>query len=119
MLENWTWAPAELKRISSHSTTGAPLPDDLIAKLIQSRNINQGLFNLRQIFFAKYDMLLHAPAEGAPELSDDEMSRLWCELREKTSLVTIGDEIVGGQSGFAHIAGASAFRLFLRLQGRV
>ncbi|GAA5998615.1 metalloendopeptidase [Rhodotorula paludigena] len=105
MLENWTWTPAELKRISSHSTTGAPLPDDLITKLIQSRNINQGLFNLRQIFFAKYDMLLHAPAEGAPELSDDEMSRLWCELREKTSLVTIGDEIVGGQSGFAHIAG--------------
>jgi Zn-dependent oligopeptidase len=51
---------------------------------------------------AKYDMLLHTSAHS---LSADEMSRLWCSLREETSLVSIGEEIVGGQSGFAHIAG--------------
>lgn len=38
-------------------------------------------------------------------LLPDEMSKLWCDLRKETSLVTIGDEVVGGQSGFAHIAG--------------
>lgn len=49
-------------------------------------------------------MLLHTSAHS---LTVDEMSKLWCDLREKTSLVSIGDdgEVVGGQSGFAHIAG--------------
>lgn len=46
-------------------------------------------------------------------LSPDEMSKLWCDLREETSLVTIGDEVVGGQSGFAHIAGAFSLILCL------
>lgn len=103
MLENWTWTPSVLKRISSHATRkGEVLPDALIDKLIQSRNVNQGLFNLRQLFFAKYDMALHTDKHA---LTTDEMSKLWCDLREETSLVTIGNEVVGGQSGFAHIAG--------------
>lgn len=51
-------------------------------------------------------MALHTDKYG---LSPDEMSKLWCDLREETSLVTIGDEVVGGQSGFAHIAGAFSF----------
>lgn len=55
------------------------------------------------VIFAQYDMALHTDKYN---LSPDEMSKLWCDLREETSLVTIGDEVVGGQSGFAHIAGA-------------
>lgn len=43
-------------------------------------------------------------------LSADEMSKLWCDLREETSLVTIGNQVVGGQSGFAHITGMSPLR---------
>ncbi|GAA5852314.1 hypothetical protein JCM8547_006734 [Rhodosporidiobolus lusitaniae] len=102
MLEHWTWTRNELRRISSHIETGKPLPDELIEKLIESKKLNQGLFNLRQLFFGKYDMLLHTTHH---DLSADEMSKLWCSLREETSLVTIGDDVVGGQSGFAHIAG--------------
>ncbi|GAA5981288.1 hypothetical protein JCM11641_005633 [Rhodosporidiobolus odoratus] len=102
MLENWGWTREQLKSLSSHEKTGEQLPDDLIEKLIASRKINQGLFNLRQLFFGKYDMLLHTTKH---DLSADEMSKLWCDLREKTSLVTIGKDVVGGQSGFAHIAG--------------
>ncbi|GAA5832971.1 hypothetical protein JCM11251_006468, partial [Rhodosporidiobolus azoricus] len=103
MLENWCWTPAQLKYISSHYERNEPLPDHLIEKIIESRKINQGLFNLRQLFFGKYDMLLHTSKH---DLSAEEMSALWCSLREKTSLVTIGkDQVVGGQSGFAHIAG--------------
>lgn len=52
----------------------------------------------------QYDMALHTDKYN---LSPDEMSKLWCDLREQTSLVTIGDQVVGGQSGFAHIAGQS------------
>ncbi|KAJ8293989.1 Thimet oligopeptidase [Rhodotorula toruloides] len=102
MLENWCWEPHVLRMISSHYETGKSLPQDLIDKLIKSRTVGQGLFNLRQLFFGKYDMALHTDKYN---LLPDEMSKLWCDLRKETSLVTIGDEVVGGQSGFAHIAG--------------
>lgn len=36
------------------------------------------------------------------------MTKLWCDLREKTSLVTTKGEYIGGQSGFAHIVGGYA-----------
>lgn len=39
--------------ISSHYETGKSLPQDLIDKLIKSRTVGQGLFNLRQLFFGK------------------------------------------------------------------
>jgi Zn-dependent oligopeptidase len=38
----------------------------------------------------------------------DDLSKLWCDLREDISLVSTQGEIVGGQSGFAHITGGYA-----------
>ncbi|GAA5888076.1 hypothetical protein JCM5296_005426 [Sporobolomyces johnsonii] len=103
MLENWTWDADILRRTSSHYKNNEPLSSDLIAKLIKSRNINQGLFNLRQLFFGKYDMAVHTTEY---DIGDEGMSKLWCDLREKISLVQVDEkDQVGGQSGFAHIAG--------------
>lgn len=79
MLENWTWEPKILAQISSHYKTNEPLPADLITKLIKrfatssvdiftdlfSRYVNVGLFYLRQIFFAKFDMTVHTE-QGQP-----------------------------------------------------
>lgn len=79
MLENWGWEPKVLKKISSHYETQEPLPDDLIEKLIKrfvassrwwsggrvdrifhtSRYVNAGLFYLRQLFFATFDIKVH------------------------------------------------------------
>lgn len=36
---------------------------------------------------------------------DQDLTKLWCDMREKTSLVSTKGEYVGGQSGFAHIVG--------------
>lgn len=52
-----------------------------------------------QIFFATYDMKVHTTDV------DSDLTQLWCGLREEISLVSSGGENVGGQSGFAHIAG--------------
>ncbi|GAA5929089.1 hypothetical protein JCM1841_005136 [Sporobolomyces salmonicolor] len=103
MLENWTWNADILRRTSCHYQNKEPLSSDLIAKLIKSRNVNQGLFNLRQLFFGKYDMAVHTTEYN---IGDEGMSKLWCDLREKISLVQVDEkDQVGGQSGFAHIAG--------------
>lgn len=56
MLENWTWTKEQLKELSSHfEKEGEALGDDVIEALVKSKNVNQGLFNLRQLHFGLYD----------------------------------------------------------------
>jgi thimet oligopeptidase len=59
MLENWMWQPAVLKSVSSKVDTGAPMPDELISKLIASKHATEGVDQLVDVFFAAYDMQLH------------------------------------------------------------
>lgn len=60
MLENWMWEPSILKKVSRHVTTGAPLPDALIASMIARRHVADGAFWTRQAFFGIYDLTLHS-----------------------------------------------------------
>jgi thimet oligopeptidase len=59
MLENWAWDPAILKRVSKNVTTGQPLPDDLIAKMIAARYVHYALQTTQQILYAGVDMAYH------------------------------------------------------------
>lgn len=59
IMEDWAWHPEVLKKISKHYKTGEALPDELIKKLVDSRNIDAGLVQLRQLFFSKFDMMIH------------------------------------------------------------
>jgi oligopeptidase A len=66
-MENYAWLPEVLARISKHSTSGAPLPEDKQRQLIATRSFQAGLQTLRQLEFALFDMRLHAeydPARG-------------------------------------------------------
>lgn len=122
MLENWMWEPKVLKSLSKHYKTGEQLDDQTIDALVKSRNVNQGLFNTRQLFFAKFDSESRRAQCRCPELSDwsdgphravlvhtsqveADQTKLWNDLREQTSLVNTDGEYIPGQSGFAHITG--------------
>ena len=59
MLENFVWNPAILKEISSNVDTGAPLPDDLIAKMIAARYFDEATFTVTQAFYATIDQRFH------------------------------------------------------------
>jgi thimet oligopeptidase len=63
ILENWMWEPEVLQRFARHHETGEPIPTDLVARLIAARDQNVALKTLRQVFFAQYDLALHATAE--------------------------------------------------------
>ncbi|KAF8073822.1 metallopeptidase MepB [Lyophyllum atratum] len=98
MLENWCWEPKVLEKMSSHYETKKPLSPELIEKIIKSRYVNVGLFYLRQLFFAKFDLKVHTDKES------EDYTLLWNSLREKISLVK-SKKPCPGQGTFGHITG--------------
>jgi metallopeptidase MepB len=98
MLENWCWEPKVLEQMSSHYQTKKHLSPELIEKIIKSRYVNVGLFYLRQLFFAKFDIKVHTDQDA------DDYTVLWNNMRETISLVKGGKQ-GPGQGAFGHIAG--------------
>lgn len=65
-----------------------------------SRYVNVGLFYLRQLFFANFDLSVH---NNSLDVNTD-YTKLWNKLREQISLV-LGGEDKHGQGSFGHITG--------------
>lgn len=53
MLENWVWEKEPLLRMSRHYKTGSPIPDELLEKLIKSRQANTGGSPWREVGASK------------------------------------------------------------------
>ena len=70
-MENFCWQRDALSLFARHWQTGAPLPDDLFARMLAARHFHAGLFLVRQLEFALFDFRLHLqfdPARGARAL---------------------------------------------------
>lgn len=68
-LENWCWEPEALALISGHFQGGEPLPQAMLDKMLAARNFQAGMFMMRQLEFALFDLLLHRdydPARPVP-----------------------------------------------------
>jgi thimet oligopeptidase len=99
MLENWVWDPAILKRISSNVTTGAPMPDDLIAKMRETRLVDQSALSwTRQIALATADMTYHEH-DSAPA-----PNQTWADVYSRTTPIAFPADI-HFEANFNHIAG--------------
>jgi oligopeptidase A len=59
-MENFCWEWDVLARMTAHVETGEALPQALYEKMIAAKNFQSGLFTLRQIEFALFDLRLHA-----------------------------------------------------------
>ena len=99
MLENWAYDPAVLRRISGHyKNPSEKLPEALIKKLIDARNMDSGLVYLRQIFFSLLDMRYHT-ARGKVDTT-----RLYEKLMKKISLIPMSPG-THPQASFGHLMG--------------
>ncbi|MCP1606715.1 oligopeptidase A [Pseudomonas citronellolis] len=58
-MENWCWEPEGLALISGHYESGAPLPQDILEKMLAAKNFQSGLMMVRQLEFSLFDFELH------------------------------------------------------------
>jgi oligopeptidase A len=79
-MENFCWEWDVLRHMTRHVDTGAPLPKELFEKMLAAKNFQSGLFTLRQIEFAVFDMRLHSEWTGPAQA-------LLEEVREKVAVL--------------------------------
>ena len=70
LMENFAVEPEFLHTFAFHFETGAPLPDDLIGRIRQSRNFHCGYACIRQLSFCMLDMAYYTLTQP---LADDIM----------------------------------------------
>lgn len=64
LYEHWLEQPEILRAHARHHETGAPMPEDLLRKLLAARAFNQGFATVEYTASALVDMTLHLSAEG-------------------------------------------------------
>ena len=61
MLEHWCWQPEVLRGFTRHHRSGDPIPEDLVRRMIEAKNVSSSIATLRQIYFSRLDMAYHGP----------------------------------------------------------
>ncbi len=97
LLENFAYEPQVLKMFAKHHKTAEVLPDEMIDKLIASKNFQSALSMLRQLEFSLFDFKLHMNIYNS-----DEVQNLLDSIREKTALIK-PPAYNKFQNGFSHI----------------
>lgn len=100
MLEHWVWLPEVLRGFSRHVTSGEPLPEDLLGRMIAAKNVGSGVHYLRQIYFARLDLAYHGPGR------EKDTDALAAELHPITGFDFVPDTHF--QAGFGHLFGYDA-----------
>ncbi len=96
-LENFAYEPKVLKLFAAHHKTGDIIPDDMIEKLVKSKNFLSASGMLRQLEFSIFDFTLHTKV-----YKGDEVQALLDSIREDTALIKT-PSYNKFQNGFAHI----------------
>lgn len=63
-MENFVWEYDVLAGMSSHQDTGAPLPKELYDKMLAAKNFQSGMWMVRQMEFALFDMEIYSHPDG-------------------------------------------------------
>lgn len=96
-LENFAYEPHVLKLFATHYKTGETISDEMIDKLVRSKNFLSAMGMLRQVEFSIFDFKLHTKL-----YKENEVQALIDSIREETALIKT-PYYNKFQNGFAHI----------------
>lgn len=57
--EGWVWKKEVLGKFARHYLTGETIPDDLLNKMLEAKNMLSGINALQQVFYGVLDFTLH------------------------------------------------------------
>jgi thimet oligopeptidase len=61
IMQHWVWRAEVLKKFARHHESGEPIPDTLVDKLVEARQLNIAVHQLRQLQFGWLDQEIHKP----------------------------------------------------------
>jgi len=96
-LENFAYEPKVLELFAKHHKTKEILPDEMINKLVKSKNFLSAMGMLRQLEFSLFDFKLHSKL-----YKGNEVQNLLNLIRDNTALIKT-PTYNKFQNGFAHI----------------
>ena len=76
LLESWLATPQVLKRFALHYRTGAPISDELVARIERARKFNKGFENVEYVAAAIVDMRLHLAPTAPGDIASFERETL-------------------------------------------
>ncbi len=88
-MEHWCWQETALPLFSGHHETGAPLPAELLERMLAARNFQAGMRMVRQLEFALFDFRLHH--EYDPTRGGDQIQERLDEVRRRVAVVEVPD----------------------------
>jgi len=99
MLENWVWNKESLSIFATHYKTNEIIPDSLIDRMINARNIQSGNNLLQQIFYGLLDLTLHEAYDSSNVKSTTEI------MKDLQNTITNYDYMEGThmQASFDHL----------------
>ncbi len=102
ILENWATEKEFLKSFAFHYESGEVIPDELIDKIVASRNYLSGYHNVRQVSFALNDMAWHSITELSEVAKIDDIVTFEKRAIAKTKILPEIDSVAFSPS-FSHI----------------
>lgn len=114
MLENWVWDKKVLDSFAAdYRDPSKKIPQEILAKLKESKLATVGTFYRRQLSFALLDLALHTEVkdggqQDAVKISNDILSKIFLPVPEDTAFVAYFGHLMGYDAGYYGYAWADA-----------